>query len=91
MENNNFTDNEELNKTISALATLEKLQQKVEHLEGAAQVCANAFNHKGAMGDCSEKDLENAFLSFHDQAEEIGQEIQALIEAIMKNKATLYY
>ena len=90
-----FKDNEEsasnINESISMLESLEQMQLKLEHLEGVTQVCANAFNTSGALGNVSEKDLENSFLAIREQVKALEGDTQKAITAILEQKARLNY
>ena len=65
------------------LTNLENLAMKLEYLEGITQVCANAFGSPGALGAVNEQDVQNAFLSLHEQVTALENEAHQIIEGIM--------
>ena len=65
------------------LTNLENIALKLEYLDGLTQVCANAFGSPGALGAVSEQDLQNTFLSLHEQIKALESEAHQLIDGII--------
>lgn len=65
------------------LTNLENIALKLEYLGGITQVCANAFGAPGALGAVNEQDVQNTFLSLHEQFKALEKEAHQIIDGII--------
>lgn len=78
-------------KPTSVLDSVENMLLKLEYLEGITQVCAVAFSTPHALEKVNEDDLENTFSSLRGQIKDLEEDTHKIIDAILKNNATLNY
>ena len=62
------------------ISDLEDISLKLEALNGLTKVCSVAFGRSGSLGEVSEEDVYNAFLSVQNQLEAIDGEVKELIQ-----------